>query len=365
MTPSTSPLAYRPELNGVRALAVWLVVVQHWTSPPVMLGEMGRLLFFVLSGYLIAGIVWKQQVYPGAPGPWRQRLRTFYLRRLLRITPPYYCALLLSALLPLETVRDYPVWFLLPTANQLFYHLQRWGEGCGHFWTLAVDEQFYLIWPLVLGGLGRRVRWLLALGLAGLGFRIGWSLWVEPKFMLVLLPSSLDLFVAGTLLRHFEHAPGLGRWASPRYALLAWAAWWGLWALLIHGLPHASQLWLMLFPSLGAGAAFLTLAWLLRNPDAARRTGLLHPVLLWLGQRSFGVYLYHLVLPVFYQRAVYKLWTAESGWRELMLSPLPTLLILTPLLILLSAASWRLIEAPLNTMKRHLTYRPQTISELA
>lgn len=353
-TPPGAPLAYRPELNGVRAIAVWLVVVQHWATPPIMMGEMGRLVFFVLSGYLISGIVWKQQAYPGAPGPWRQRLGTFYKRRLLRIIPPYYCALALSALLPLATIREHPLWFLLPAANQLFYYLQSWGEGCGHLWTLAVDEQFYLVWPALLGLVGRRVRWLLLIGVSGLLFRIGWSLLVTPGFVLVLLPASLDLFAAGTLLRLLEKSAALARWSRGRYVVLAWAGWWTLWAWL-HPL-QGGNIWLVLFPTLGAGAAFLTLAWLLGNPGAARRAGLLHPALVWMGQRSFGVYLYHLLLPVFWQRVVFTLWPAGSGWRATLLGPGPTLLVLTPLLILLSAASWKFIEAPLDRLKRHLTY---------
>lgn len=354
--PTGPPLAYRPELNGLRALAVWVVVLQHWASPPIMMGEMGRQLFFVLSGYLISGIVWKQQVYPGAPGAWGQRLGTFYLRRLVRIIPAYYCALALSALLPLQTVRDYALWFMLPTANQLFYHLQRWGEGCGHFWTLAVDEQFYLLWPPLLGLVGRRWQWFLGLAGLALAFRVGWGLLVQPGFLLVLLPSSLDLFAAGTLLRLFEKSEGLGRWARGRYVLLAWALWWGLWTLLHR--HQGGTTWIMVFPTVGSLAAFLTLAWLLRRPEAARRAGLVHPVLLWLGKRSFGTYLYHLMLPVFWQRLVYKLWTAESGWREILLGPVPTVLVLTPLLLVLSAASWHFIEAPLERYKRRLAYAP-------
>ncbi|UYZ62431.1 acyltransferase family protein [Hymenobacter weizhouensis] len=366
MSAPTAPLAYRPELNGVRALAVGVVVFQHWATPPVMLGEMGRLVFFVLSGYLISGIVWKQQVYPGAPGPWRQRLGVFYLRRVLRILPPYYCALALSALLPLATVREYPLWFVLPGANQLFYRLQQWGEGCGHLWTLAVDEQFYLLWPFLLALIGRRVGWLLALGAAGLLFRVAWSLLVTPGFVLVLLPSSLDLFAAGTLLRLFEGAAWLPRWAQGRAVLLAWGAWWALWVLLHHGaVAGGSTLWLLLFPTVGAGAAFLTLGWLLHHPQQVRRLGLLHPALHWLGQRSFGLYLYHLLLPVLYQRAVFKLFAADSAWRDILLEPVPTVLVLSPLLLLLSAASWRFIEEPLDRLKRHLPYAPAATPAVA
>lgn len=351
-----APITYHTELNGARAIAIWLVVLQHWVAPPFMMGEMGRQLLFALSGYLISSIVWEKQAYPGAPGNWRQRLGTFYLRRVLRIIPPYYCTLVLSALLPLATVQEHPAWFMLPLANQLFYHLQRWGEGCGHLWTLAVEEQFYLVWPLLLALTGPRWRWLLLVGVAGLAFRVGWGLLVTSGFLLVLLPSSLDLFAAGTLLRLFEKSGRLERWIRGWHVLLAWAVWWALW-LALHNYRGGAT-WLMVFPAVGAVAAFLTLGWLLCHPAGARQLGLVHPILLWIGKRSFGIYLYHLILPVLWQRVVFRLWAPDSEWRVVLLKPLPTVLVLAPLLLLITAASWRFVEGPLSHFKRYLTYSP-------
>ncbi|MDQ2795208.1 MAG: hypothetical protein M3Y12_14545 [Bacteroidota bacterium] len=65
-TPAAPVLPFRPELNGLRAVAVAVVIVQHWLSPPFPLGETG--LFFVLSGYLVSSIIWRYQAYVGAPG---------------------------------------------------------------------------------------------------------------------------------------------------------------------------------------------------------------------------------------------------------------------------------------------------------
>ena len=118
--PGSLPSGYRPTLNGVRALAVWLVVLGHWTLLPFPVGEMGRLTFFVLSGYLISGIAWKQGLYQGAPSRWGGPLRTFYLRRVLRIIPPYYLALAFGSLLSLAMLCKYPARFVLPIANLLF-----------------------------------------------------------------------------------------------------------------------------------------------------------------------------------------------------------------------------------------------------
>ncbi|WP_161599408.1 acyltransferase family protein [Hymenobacter nivis] len=355
--PGSLPSGYRPALNGVRALAVWLVVLGHWTLLPFPVGEMGRLTFFVLSGYLISGIAWKQGLYQGPARRWWGPLRTFYARRVLRIIPPYYAALALGALLPLATLREYPGWFLLPASNLLFYRLQRWGEGVGHFWTMAVDEQFYLLWPLLLAVVGRRTAAFLAVAVASLLFRIWWGTHQGSGFVLVLLPASLDLFALGAVLKLVERRPAVQRWAQGRWACLAWATWVAFW-FATH-LTNAHGLWLLLYPTVGSGAAFLTLNWVLSlpaRPAAGQRPSLLlHPALQWLGQRSYGCYLYHLMLPVLYQRVVYRLF-AGAGTRAELLGPLPTALLLTPVLLLITAASWRWMEAPLDRLKHRLSY---------
>lgn len=351
-----APIAYRPALNGLRAIAVWLVVLAHWTRAPFPLGEMGRITFFVLSGYLISGIIWKQQVHPGAPGPWWRRLGTFYQRRMLRILPPYYLALAVGALLPLATLREYPGWFVLPLSNLLFYRLHHWGEGVGHYWTMAVDEQFYLVWPLLLGLTGRRSGPLLAVATAGLLFRLAWSAWVTPDFVLVLLPSCLDMFAIGAVLRIVEQHPRVRALAQGRWVALAWLGWVGLW-IATHA-TAAHEFWLLVYTSVGSGAAFLTLSWVLHRPDSGRTHGtdfLLSPVLQWVGRRSYGCYLYHLLLPVFYQRVIFRLFPATET-RHFWLGPLPTVILLLPVLLLLAAASWHWLEAPLNRRKDRLAY---------
>lgn len=357
--PGSLPSGYRPALNGVRALAVALVVLGHWLQPAFPISAVGNMTFFVLSGYLISGIAWKQGLYQGPPRRWGRPLRTFYLRRVLRIIPAYYLALALGALLPLATLRGYPTWFLLPASNVLFYRLHHWGEGVGHYWTLAVDEQFYLLWPALLAVVGRRGAGLLALMGASLLFRIGWSAQHGADFTLVLLPSSLDLFALGALLKLVERRPWAHRLARGRWAALAWAAWVGLW-IFTH-FTNYPNLWLFVYPSVGGGAVFLTLNWVLNLPVRApvgQRPGLLlHPAVQWVGLRSYGCYLYHLPLVVFYQRVVYRLFSAPEP-RAWLLGPISTILVLTPLLLAMAAASWAWLEAPLDRLKHRLSYVP-------
>ena len=327
--------------------------MQHWLHPAFPFGEIGRALFFVLSGYLVSGIIWKYGAYVGAPGPWGQQLRTFFIRRVLRIIPPYYLALAGCYLLPLETVQQHLGWFLLPGANLLFYRMQGWGDGCGHYWTQAVDEQFYLLWPLVLGLLGRRPV-LLLMAVGAWGFRAFWTARFGPGMMHLLLFSSLDLFALGTLLRLGQGQPWLARWRSGWLVLLAW----GVWAagVLLYDTGPWAVAWNTSFGSFLAVAAFLSINWLLESPTMARRLGLLHPATQWVGRRSYGFYLYHLPLFVFWQRLVYHFVPSASG-RAVFMGPGPTLLVLGPILCIMAAISWHFIEEPLDRMKNRFQYK--------
>jgi peptidoglycan/LPS O-acetylase OafA/YrhL len=349
------PLAYRPGLDAVRAVGVLLVIVGHWTHPVFPISTMGSMTFFVLSGYFISGIIWKQQVYVGAPGRWRQRLGIFYVRRLARTLPPYYVSLVVGALLPLATLHEYPLWFIIPISNQLFYKLQHWGEGVGHYWTMAVDEQFYLLWPVVLAVLPRRLRWMLLVLLCGPAFRLVWGHWVAPgsSLVLALLPSCLDMFAAGAVLRLAEQQAWLRRLARFEWVAAGWAGWAALWAVLYFSEPHA--LWLLLYSTAGSVPAVLTLNWALHQPTRPASESRGQAWLRWVGQRSYGCYLYHLLLPVFYQRAIYRIFP-EAADRQFWLGPLPTLLVLLPLLLALAGVSWALLEAPLNRWKNKLEY---------
>jgi peptidoglycan/LPS O-acetylase OafA/YrhL len=362
-TPHTA-LPYQPELMGLRAVAVGLVVLSHWTLSEFPLGEVGRLPLFVLSGYLISGIIWKNNVYWGGVGDWPKRLGIFYTRRFLRIIPPYYTALALGALLPLITLHQYPGWFLLPLSNVLCYQLQHWPEGVGHYWSMAVEEQFYLLWPLLLGLIKRRAGWLWLLAVVGLSYRIYSVLYQTPTapiFATVLLPACLDLFAVGALLRLHTAAARTSLQKPITYpgwpAVATWLVWGLVWYF-VRGTIQTEQIWVVVYPSLGALASYFALRWLMGSPPQAR--WLAHPLAQWLGQRSYGLYLFHLMLPVFYQRAVYHILPATMPhaiqWRQWLLSPLPTVVVLTPLAITLCAISWHWLESPLENFKRRFSY---------
>jgi peptidoglycan/LPS O-acetylase OafA/YrhL len=197
-----------PQLDGLRALAIASVMLAHFefrflASVPLRLGVD---LFFVLSGFLITRILLRGEPTPGFIGG-------FYIRRALRLFPLYYLALAVILIFSADTRAGWP-YFTFYAANFWVTITQRWGDAA-HFWSLAVEEQFYLIWPFVVLFVSRRVltRICVCLLIASPLFRMAAGMWLRDGFADVLLPGSLDGLACGALLATTKFA------ATPRWNL--------------------------------------------------------------------------------------------------------------------------------------------------
>jgi peptidoglycan/LPS O-acetylase OafA/YrhL len=239
---------YRPEIDGLRAVAVLLVVLYHVGLPGVVGGFIGVDVFFVISGYLITSLLVQEAETHG-----RISLTNFYARRVRRLFPALMVVVLVTLLLG-------AVWLLPVFAEQTdlaksaiatafyvsnFYFWQFTGEYFGrpaelepllHTWTLAVEEQFYLLWPLVILGalrLSRRSnahfrRSLLSLvtGVLVLSFAIGvWQTGAHPRAAFYLMPARAWEFAVGAivaLILSHKKAPAsaVGTWLSALGLLL-------------------------------------------------------------------------------------------------------------------------------------------------
>lgn len=162
-------LRYRPELDGLRAVAVLLVVVHHALQPTRFVGFIGVDVFFVLSGYLITtNLLGEYQ------GTRRLRLGTFYVRRLLRLYPALLVMLVVTvAAAPLlDLTRDYlakrAALAAVYVGNVYMTYAHHWLGPFTHTWSLALEEQYYLVWPLLLWGV-LALRWPRRAVAAGLG----------------------------------------------------------------------------------------------------------------------------------------------------------------------------------------------------
>lgn len=146
--------AHYPALDGLRGLAILLVVVYHNFGfiNVFFFGWLGVDLFFVLSGFLITDILLKTVGKKGY-------LKNFYIRRVLRIFPLYYlCLILFLIVIPKTTIQldlqyyvDHQIWLWTYLQNWI-YTFQSPGQtnALNHLWSLAVEEQFYLLWPLAV-----------------------------------------------------------------------------------------------------------------------------------------------------------------------------------------------------------------------
>jgi peptidoglycan/LPS O-acetylase OafA/YrhL len=232
-----------PVLDGVRGLAVLLVVFFHTThlSADNAVGKAtwwlagagwtGVDLFFVLSGFLITGILWEAKGQPFY-------FRNFYMRRFLRIFPLYYLALAVSFLvLPALAGRlnlddrittEGATWYLLYLSN--FYQL--WVDTThpilGVVWSLAIEEQFYIVWPFLIAAVSYRGAIRLCLGTIALAIlvRLGLTLSgasIESTYVVTF--ARVDSLAMGALLSlALRHPEGRGlsafRWMRPA----VWAA---------------------------------------------------------------------------------------------------------------------------------------------
>jgi peptidoglycan/LPS O-acetylase OafA/YrhL len=151
-------MKHYPGLDSIRAIAVVLVLIWHLMPPgsfinSLSLGVLGVTIFFVLSGFLITKILLESKTHGQVSKISNTAiLKNFYVRRTLRIFPIYYLSILLIVLY--KSFIDSNLQFdflssLTYTSNFYFYNTGHW-HVASHFWTLAVEEQFYLVWPIII-----------------------------------------------------------------------------------------------------------------------------------------------------------------------------------------------------------------------
>ncbi|WP_291689340.1 acyltransferase [Bradyrhizobium sp.] len=308
-----------PALDGVRGLAVTMVLVFHfvgqmlptnWIERAIVgvtkYGLLGVDLFFVLSGFLITGLLYEARDKP-------HYLRNFYVRRVLRIFPLYYGVLMLvffvAPLIPplqgptLDSLLDRQAWAWLYGVNVYLAGHEEWSFSyLNHFWSLSVEEHFYLVWPFVVLLLARRPRALIAVCVAislgamlarVIGIAMGVSWWTT----VVLTPFKLDGLALGAFLAVLVRRPGGLGWlvrALPRVAIVAAGGVVAtfVWTVLVsrHGLELVASIRAALFQILLA----CLLAWVLIAPQSAVTWRFFrNRTLVFLGTYSYGLYVYH------------------------------------------------------------------------
>ena len=339
--------SYQPQIDGLRAFAVLAVLYEHFWAA----GEIGRLgvrLFFVISGLLITSILIDARERLPTVGL-GSTLKTFYARRALRIFPAYYAVLLTAFALGLGDVRQTLVWHAAYASNFLFALQQDWGWPTAHLWSLSIEEQFYLIWPLLaLTAPPRALKWLLLLLVPGsVAFR-AWYFQVAPPgpAIWVATPAAIDALGIGALLAVWLKA---GASVSTKLIVLLLVPALILNFIFVSKVPSTSYIWgefLRLLPM-----ALLVLG-AYRGFHGVVGAILENPVSTFLGRISYGIYLYHLFI-----------WYIMFEFIELTgigidLSPrLRTFVVAGAATIGVATLSWRFLEQPMNKLKGRFPYK--------
>jgi peptidoglycan/LPS O-acetylase OafA/YrhL len=251
-------LGYRSDIEGLRAVAILLVVAVHAGVPWLGGGFVGVDVFFVLSGFLITGLLVQEITDTG-----RLRFAEFYVRRLRRLLPALIVMLLivrvLAALLlapgeqggQASAAAMAALW--LSNVHFAFARLDYFAPGTEtnlflHTWSLGVEEQFYLIWPaLLVWLLGRDGHRGMARLKVGMFVVLGVSLaacvvltYAAPQLAFYMMPLRAWQFAAGALAWLYFRVPGQGFVVGPSQgrlsALLRWAGWLGLAMVAVAGL---------------------------------------------------------------------------------------------------------------------------------
>jgi peptidoglycan/LPS O-acetylase OafA/YrhL len=371
-----------PALDGIRALAVTLVFARHYgggSHGGIVLrvinlirerGWVGVDLFFVLSGFLITGILYDTRSDS-------HYFKRFFARRSVRIFPVFYIVVVL--LLLLTPIFHYQwhwlqLTFLVYLGNFFANHNFALYSAIslthpaasvefGHFWSLCVEEQFYLLWPLVVWFVRDRIRliWTAAgISLLALALRLLMVVLCAPPlaedWIVRTLPFRMDALLIGALLALLLRGPAADRWQrSGKWFLLASSA--AVLAIFMFS-PEYDSPWLL---SIGLTLTALASAGLicstLRPGSPAFRTFYRKPLRV-LGKYSYGFYVYHLL----FRGAWIQLFIVLS--RHLHSLALAGILCLScnfVLVFLVSKLSYDLIEVRILRLKRHFEYDSEVI----
>jgi peptidoglycan/LPS O-acetylase OafA/YrhL len=345
--------SFYPQLDSLRAIAVLMVIVSHWFSQDHFLnkyfanGVLGVTLFFVLSGFLITEILLrsKQDVEDGRS--LGQAFKVFYMRRSLRIFPIYYLLLFILLVFNLASVRDSFWWHFSYCSNFHFWIKGVWEGALSHLWSLAVEEQFYLVWPAII--LLVPFRLLISALLTGVFIGVIFRLVIvtdESNMGRLLMPGSLDSFCIGGLFAYGRSSNKL--WykyylgKQQLFLLLAFIL------LLIDKLPffrtlsaaQTSAFYLLLI-SVAFGILINRVSYNIEIPIVKQILN--NKILIFIGKISYGIYLFHNFFPQIYGLNLPYFLSEYSYYIEKLIRFI--------MLMALASASWYFFEKPILKIK--------------
>jgi len=347
---------YMPQLDTLRAFAVFLVLFSHWIPRDyywfhiLPYGIIGVILFFVLSGFLITQILLKSRIYFEEKKIDRiHSLKQFYIRRTLRIFPVYYFTLFVLYFFNIQDIRQKIFWFIFYASNFYFLKINSFDNLLSHLWTLSIEEQFYVFWPFVILFIPSKylLKTIIAFIIIGPVFRFillsTFSTQGPINFYMMLTPCSMDSFGFGALLAYHsvykisdEVKIKAFKWFTFLYVSLVTT-------LIIFSYTNSFLLLVNFNLSL---LSFFIIAKASIGFKGYLKKIFENKILVYLGKISYGLYLFHPFVGYFY--------------KKLHFPPIQNIflrfIIFSVILIAVSSVSWFILEKPINSLKKYFKY---------
>jgi len=355
--------SYIIQLDGLRFFAILSVMIGHWLqwqiNKPVVQGfpfGNGVTLFFVLSGYLITDILLKNKIkYLEFTVPKMALLKSFYIRRVLRIFPLYFATILFLFFISYKNTRELFPWLITFTSN-IYQSIHNIYVGdFNHFWSLAVEEQFYLFWPWLIILIPTKHSEKIIIGLISLSI-------LTKIYLFIYFP---DKWMANSYFTlSCMHALGIGAlisyWNIYRPNLISYFTkfnWIYISVILyfsIHYIDYVNKInWMN---EVVDNLLFAVMSAIIINYASQNKfEGLMKYILenkfvVYSGKISYGLYVFHLFVPSFF-------WEYLSGKIGLTISSKYTSFVFFYLLTFVMAhVSWKLMENPINKLKSRFPY---------
>ncbi|HRD58278.1 MAG TPA: acyltransferase [Ferruginibacter sp.] len=361
-------MKYIKQLDSLRAIAVILVIISHWIPTTNLInripnGAIGVDIFFVLSGFLISKILFDNKNRAEELNISKSSLiKNFYVRRTLRIFPIYYLTIFILLLFSKYTgtnIQSAFVYFVTYTSNFYFFNIQGWDGMVSHLWSLAVEEQFYLIWPWIILFSNKKYFLHIISIFIFIGV-LSQYLMSGIKMSSVLTFTCFDAFGLGAILAWIityanEKLNKFYTIISVASAISFFLFILGIiqnkWTIIpFRTLVSVITLWIITYIIINRDTKSLKFKFILNNR-----------VLIFLGKISYGLYLYHNIIPGTLNSKIINIYINpllpdilyKKYWGQLYL------LENTILLVTISWLSFIFIEKRFLSLKKHFEYQEE------
>lgn len=355
---------YKIQIDGLRFFAIISVLIGHWISYDTRFllikhipWAHGVILFFVISGFLITDILLNQkQKIDERKSTIAKSLKTFYIRRFFRIFPIYYLLIFFLFFINYPKARELFIWLVTYTSNIYEGLSGNYAGDFNHFWSLAVEEQFYIFWPLLIFIIPKKhlLKFFIVTLILSFCARLGYYHLYPDNWMMAayMTPGLLLPLVLGALVAYFKREKPV--WFYNFFKPIMAHVLLLLYIVTYYYFQHLTNNYF--YKAVCDQYVFAVVCvFYVANASVGSFWGISGLLLEnrlsnYIGRISYGIYLYHLFIPTFFLNVFVPITGINTDSRK---TAAFFYLLIT---VCLAHFSYRLIEKPINRLKDKFSY---------